>query len=484
MLGSQELIIDGEVFTRGMSSSSEATDGGFSPETDAMNPIAVPDVLYAPAAPTDASTNLTGQIIASCEDPTGTYGRLFVSSDGSQVGRHYSGSTSNVLTARGASDSGGTYVQGKTDMIAYKGEVYSTSSVYLNRWSSVGSSNTFNFTFFQFNDSTAPHPALVYEDNAFYGDGNLLRRQTSAGGTPSTILTLPTGSIIVALGIDAGSGKMLISYIGQGNLSATINTIAKVGFYDGFSNKLSRAVVVEEMITAFPNSEGVQYASYGQNLGYWNGSGVSFLRRFSAIAFDNTELLYKHHFATIGSTLYFIVDTQIIAHGHIRAGGPKVFYPAFKNNVNSNNLTHICSLGSGLLGISFTTSLFYTWSTISVATTNTMTFRTNMYRFPRPIQIRSAYIEWYDAVANNVGSSINLYFYNRAVIGNSDGFEIFSTLQNTTGSDVRELAADAVPKPSGTSTNATRGRAFRFRLNADTTNHGISRIIIYYDWVE
>ena len=469
-----------------MSSSAEISDGGFSPDTDGVNLTAVPGVIYAPALPTDKSTNATGNIIASCEDPSGNYQRILLSSDTTDDGQLYSADGDGDLTVRGSEDATQNYVQGRADIVAYKGEVYFTSNEYVGRYSSIGSSNTVAPQFFLFNSALVPHPALVYEDNVYYGDGNLLRRQTTAGGAPATILTLSTGQIILALGIDPGSGKMLVSYVSQLNLSGTINTQSRVGFYDGQSDKLDRSVIVEEQITAFPVAEGVQYASYGRNLGYWNGSGVSFLRSFPSIAYDNTELLYKHHFTSIGSTLYFIDNLQIIAHGHITQGGPKVFWPVFKNLVNSNNLTYVSNLGNDLLSFSYATSQHFTVSVTSVASTNTMVFFTNWFRFPRPIEIRSAFLEFSDAITSGVTPGV-LTFNNRAYHGSTGALLSFTSLASSTGGATRETVIPIVPQIGNQATTGaqpTRGRSFRFRFATDTVNIGAARIIIYYDPVE
>jgi len=474
MLGANQLVIDASDFTRGMSSSNELPDGGFSPDTDAVNLLSVPGVIYAPALPVDKSTNATGHIIASCEDPSGTYQRLLVSTQlATDDGQLYSADTDGDLTVRGSEDTTNNYIQGRCDMVAYKGEAYITTNEEVIRWSSIGSSNTIDTSFFTFNSSLAPHPAQVFEDNVYYGDGNLLRQQTSAGGAPTTILTLPTGSIIVALGIDSGSGKMLISYIGQYNVSGTINTFAKVGFYDGNSLKLSKTVLVEEMVTAFPVSGGTLYCAYGNNLGLWNGAGITFLRKFTGIAYDNTELMYKQHFTNIGNTLYFIDNLQIIAHGAVRQGGNRVFYPVYKNNESANNLFHVYNLGNNLLGFSYSTDQHFTVDISSVASTNTMAFVTNHYRFPRPVVIDSVYIEWVDAVAD-AATPVTIAYTNRSVIGSSGSFLATAVITNNSGSAIRETFSDVLGMASD------QGRVFSFRFSTATNNYGIARVIFYY----
>src|SRR3990167_8914939 len=445
MIGKDYISISASDFIRGMSSSAEIADGGFSPDTDGVNLINTPGILYAPALPASVS-GLTGQVIASAEDPTGTFNRIMVTADADDDGRIFSLSGANVIAAIGSEDTTLNYIQGRTDMIAYKDEIYITASDDIIRISDIAGTPTVDVSFMSgtFGDNLAPHPAIVFEDNAYYGDGNQLWQQTAAGTPPTVILTLPVGSVIVTLGIDPGSGRMLLSYVGQLNASGTRSTQARVGFYDGQSNKLDRAVIVEEMITAFPTSEGTLYAAYGQNLGYWNGSGVKFLRRFPNIGFDNTELLYKHHFASIGNTLYFLDNLKIIAHGEIVRGAGKVFYPAFTNVVNSNNLTHIFHIGSGVIGMSFATSLFYTWDTISIASTNTMTFYTNFFRFPRPIEIRSVFFEFATAVTSGVTPGA-ITLLNRAYHGSTGSYNSFTSIASSTGGATRETVVPVVP---------------------------------------
>ena len=494
MIGKQALVIDASDFVRGMSTSGEISDGGFSPDTDSVNPQVVPGAIYAPALRTDKSTNLVGEIIASCIDPINdadAFNRIAVSADSTDDGRVYSVDADGDLALIGAEDTGRNYVQGRTDMIAYKNEVYITTDTHIVRvydTDANGSLDTLNTTFASFTNSVfVPHPAIVYEDNAYYGDGNLLLRQTAANSAPATILTLPADSIIIALGIDPGSGKMLISYAqGFKGISLTNSQFAKVGFYDGSSNKLSRTVIVEEIITAFPTAGGVQYAGYGNSLGYWNGSGISFLRKFTGITYSNTRLLYKHHFAAIGSTLYFLDGRSVIAHGHVIQGGSRVFWPAFYNQANSNNFTYIASLGQNLLSVSYSSAQHFTVDISSTASTNTMAFVTNWYRFARPIIIRSAFVEFADTVTSGV-TPATLSFNNRAYHGGTGSFNVFASLASSTGGATRETVVPIAPQIGNQATTGAQphiGRTFRFRIITDTTNTGIARIIIYYDVYE
>lgn len=464
-LGKKIFEIDYTNWAKGMSSSDDIPDAGFSPSTDAVNLIAVPGIMYQPTQPTDKSTGMLGDNIASCEDPAGSAYRLYVSSDTDQDGRFYSIDVNGTLTQRGSEDTGANYIQGRTDMIGYKGEVYVTNNNYIVRWQQPA---TFNLTFFTFNDTVAPHPALVYEDNAFYGDGNRLLRQDSAGGAPATIMTLPSNYIIIALGTDPGSGKILISTVGQYNTNGVVNSQPRVLYYNGFGDKAQKEVPVDEMITAFPYTEGQVYAAYGKNLGLWNGAGVTFLRTFN-IAYDNTELMYKHHFTSIASTLYFIEKTKIIAHGPVRQGGEKVFYPAYKNNVNSNNFTNVVNIGQGVLSLSFGTEKFYTWSTTSVATSNTQLFLSNVVDFDNEYWLRWVRIIYKNTVSNNVDPGSIRFLNENGTVQDVAQSGLFD-LRNTSGasSAYKDILNINI-----------RLKQVQTNLLLDTVNPGIRRIIGY-----
>lgn len=482
-LGKKIIVWDASDMAKGVSTSDSVSDAGFSTLTDQMNPTIEPGVCYIPAGATDKSTNATGDMIASTEDSTGTYTKLFLSANSSQDGQFYSIDSTGTLTTRGSADTSHNYIQGRTDFITYQSEGYATSDTTIIRWSAVGSANTFDTAFYTFNDSFAPHPALVYEDNAFYGDGNRLLRQTAAGVVPTVILTLSTGSVITALGIDPGSGKMLIGIVNQYNVSDTINSQSRVGFYDGFSNKLIRSVLMDDMITAFPTSEGQQYIAYGRNLGYWNGAGATWLRTLD-LTFDNTTLAYKHHFTSIGPTLYVIQKRQILAHGPIISNGPRVFYPIYYNYVNSNNLSNIAYIGtmssttSQGLSIGFSTSKFYTFDVNSIATGASQTIYSNrnpLSEFNDGIWLRRVVIYWKNKVSNNVDPGSIRFINEEGDFVTSIGQSGLFDLRNTSG------ASSAVKEILIGGGTGCRFNDFQFELLIDTINPGLRRVEIYGD---
>lgn len=466
MIGLQQLIIDASDWIKGMSSGPEISDGGFSTDSESGNPVNTPGVLYAPAAGIDIDTDirLTDEIIASSPDMVSFLGtnRLLVAENGS----YYSYNGTKIPAVALQTDSINTYQKGFTDIITYAGEAYVTTKEALVRWQNP---STFNNSFLAFTSTNRPHPAIVFEDNAFYGDKNLLLRQTSAGGTPTTILTLSSDQEIIALGVDPGTGKMLISTTNSLNISNTLTSINKLLWYDGFSNKPMKSVFVEDMILGFHTIGGITYVGYGQNLGYINGSGIQFLRSLLNVTLDQQDLPYKHNFASIGKTLYVVDGAKILAYGDI-IGGKKGFYYCYKNQINSNKFKSIFNAGSNKLGFSFVTSKLYTVDTSSVATLDKLDVYTNWYHFQRPVILRSMYLDMKGQIAST--GNFTLSYDIPGSTGNA------LSVRGGTQTSINEVKDIIGFLPSH------KTRSIRLRLQNATENDGIRKIIVYYDYAE
>ena len=465
MIGAKTIDFSAKDFIRGMSSTDFIEDGGFSPLTQGVNLTLAQGLIYAPADYTDASTNVTGSVIASCEDPlTSGADRVFLDNEGT----YYSFNGTTMTAAR--TDVVNAYVQGKTDMAAYSGAVFATSDATIVKWV-VDSS--FNATYASFSNNNVPHPVLVFEDNIYYGDKNLLLRQNGVSGAPATILTLPTSQTIVALGIDPGTGRMLISITEGLNLSDTLFRTNRVAYYDGFSNKALKVVIVDDMITAFCPVGGIMYIGYGRNLGYWTGAGIQFLRKID-IDFVSTDLLYKQHFTNSGRTLYFIEGNRIIAHGDIIGDGNKVFYPVFEN-FGLSDFTHISNIGSSTtspkLGYFYATDKFRILplaSSTGIGIAGGCVLYTNDYNFDRPVTFNQAIIEY----GTDIPTDGNQYGILRLIDSSNQTITIGdSTLFTNTTAGIREVEG---PYPS----IKTRKIQLRYTFVQNTP---IKRITIFYN---
>jgi hypothetical protein len=480
MIGKHTLEIGAADFIKGVSSGADINDGGFSNETDNVNLTANPGVLYAPAASVNSDTDsrLTGNIIASSPDMnvTSPTNRLLVTDDGKAY--RYNGTK---ITAAGvALTAAKTWVAGFTDLVTFAGEAYATSKEAMTRWQNDDTIDGGADYPYAFTNQTVPHPELVYENNLYVADGNLLKVTPSAGVAPTTVLTLSADQIIIALGIDPGSGLMLISTTNALDISSTLTSINRLHWYDGNSLKSSKVAIIEDAILGFHCVGAIVFVGFSNNIGYLSGSGIQWLRRLNNVTADNTQLPYKHHMAHVANTFYVLDGKQVMAYGEVLAGR-KVWYPAWSNPVNSNKPTFLADVGNKKLGMGFATTKFYTFDTASVATIDSMMLFSHKYVFPRPVFIRGIYIEYATSIANN-DANRSLYYLTEAqgagFVFMQDPSATFTALKNTSGANayfidvpINGMLADKV-------------RMLQFRYNVDTVNPGLRRIVVAYDVAE
>lgn len=401
MIGAKNIEISSENLIEGMSTTPYLTDGGFSNETSSINLTAVPGLAYSQGPITFASgTTIMGNLIASCEDPTPAPAltgitRALVDNQGN----FYSLSGSTITNVHTDGTNPTLYSAGFTDMIAFAKQFASAGTILVTNQKSivswvVGGSFTDAFFNFQFQINT-PHPALVYQNNAYYGDGNLLLRQSAPDATPVTVLTLAQQQTIVTLGIDPGSGLMLISTVDGLNYSDTLNKVTMIQYYDGVSPQVRKQVITEDMITAFHPVGAILYVTYGSNIGYWSGSGVKFLREID-IQLVGAQLAYKHHVSHIDTTLYVVEGSKVIAYGDIIRGKAPVFYYPY---VGISTISMIANLGSEQLGVADVTGIstnqleIFSMADVSSVGKN-LTFNSLRYVFSRPVVFNGIVIEY------------------------------------------------------------------------------------------
>lgn len=479
MQGKHQLIIDASEFLKGISSGAEISDGGFSPTSRGFNLLKTPGVLYAPAQAADADTDnrlsTTVSIIASAPDMATAMSdrRLLVGNNSSQDGTFYRYDGTKIIAAAYATDTTRNYVKGITDIITFAGEAYVTSFSHIARWQN---DNTITQDFFAFTVTTVPHPAIVFENNAYYGDGNTLKRQTAAAGTPATILTLSSDKIIVALGIDPSTGYMLISTVSTWNASNTGTGTNRVLWYDGFSNKVRKSIIVEDMVTAFHSHGGIVYVGYGTRIGYLTGNGIEFLRQLKTVTLNQTQLPWKNNFASVGNTVYVLDGHQVLAFGKIIKNGPTIFYYAYHNfiggSASTNTLSFLADGGSSRLLFS-ETGEFYHFDTSSVSSIDSFSLVSNFYQFPRPVFLRRIQLEFIDNISSGV---MSFQYEDERRNGLSLGTE-WGTLTSQKIHGYVGFGGDD-------SSDSNKVTQFRLTLSYTTTNAGLKRAVIYYDYAE
>ena len=483
MKGSQSLIIDIQEILKGMSSSDDISDGGFSPLTEGLNLVGNPGAIYAPAALVDADSDviLTGGIIASVPDHNlaDVDARLLVADNGTFY--KYNGTKLQYPDEAAAEDSANTFAKGFTDAINFDGSSFFTSKEKITKWSGA-STFDHDYTTSAFANTTYPHPAIVFENNAFYGDGKLLLRQTSATAAPATILTLSGDEVIIALGLDPSTSKMLISTTQTLDVSQTLSMRFRVYWYDGVSNKADKVIDVEDAINAFINFGGRIYVGYGTNIGYLMGSGIEFVRSLLEVYKDSNYLPTKHSFAIVGKMLCVTDGVKVLALTKI--AGRDVWHYCGKNKLASpdnGKLRAIFPMGLGKLGMSMDTTKCYTLAVSAISasvaetaptTLNKFYFMTNWYNFARPIKPQSVELEYISQVASSGNISLSYFDQNAATSAGS--------LARKNGTRTNTFVIDEMVGFLTTQ----KVTALKFLLENATTNDGLKRIILYYDWFE
>lgn len=469
MIGKYQIEIDAKDFVRGMSTSDHIADGGFSSETDQTNITSPVGTIHSPALPTDASTNLAGEIIASAGDANVLGNSKYFLTD---TGKFYTWNDT-TLTLR-QTDAVKTYQENTSDFVQFQLQAFATSTTDVTLLTGTDLA-TIDATWWTVTKAKSPlqtsqrHPLLVYENSMWIGDKEKLHQWDGTTATEGK-LVLSSEQSIVSLGIEPGSGYMLIATTEGTNASNTKPHIAKIHIWDGFSTKPLRTIIVEDAVNTIYSVGGTTFMTYGTKLGYWNGSGITYLRTFKNLTLNSDTLIYKHRISSVGNTLYIADGPQVLAYGEVLPGA-KVFYYALKNSPagTPTNINVLANIGNGNLGFGYPTAKFYTWSPTSVASSNTSDFKTNRFNFPRPVYIRSAYVEWSDVVGNNITPAT------LRIIDENGTETLFSSLQNISGSNTYFIQTSAMD---------LKVRTAQFRIVSNAGNYGIRRLVIYYDVAE
>jgi len=491
-------------FLLGVSTSAESSDGGFSSDTTGTNLTVKPGVLMPPGPVTDASTNLTEELIASTEDPG------YLGDDRVMVGDEKGLYTfdSGALTKEATAAPTGDITLGTSDMVSWFDDndnlvyYYITTAAGANgdivRWNGGATVvNDYWTSASHLNQSalsayTPYRPLLVYEKNLYIGDANRLHRVEPDETVTAGILSL-TGAndssveppeVISALGIDNSSGYMLIATSFSNDYSAARNGRSRLYYYDGFSNKTLKVINTHGTITAIVSVGDATHVFYGNKMGLFTGSGIKHLRTFRFNVGDSTDLIYKHKVTVIDDTIYIaeqnklgsaIYPTTIMAYGPVQQGGQNIFYPVLSPDTTNKEISLLCPVDGAKLGFSYATDKFFTYDTTSTASViiGGAFFQSNWYRFPRPVELRNVIIELESQLDTGTEAIMTIQIEDE----NRDTTTIQTFLQDTNNRAV--LISPTI---------GMKVTAFRLKhINAPETPadiHGVNRFVVFYDYVE
>lgn len=462
-------------------------DGGIGPSSYNINPVGQPGVLRAMGSAASVGDTLSGNILASCEDPrastTSSTSKFVVDS----TGKLYT-LDNDTLTLRATPASSSGYSDATTDMVVFQGNIYITKTtdiVKVTVPSSIGSAWTLDESWWDTTLAQSPltalntvHPMLVFENQLWIGDSEKLQTVTT-GAVASTALTLNTNDRITALGIDPGSGLMLIGIATYAGNNASTPARFFVALYDGYSAKVRRRIPVDGLITSFRSVGGTVYVGVGNTVGVWNGSGVTFLRRLSQAGINSSTLPYKSRLSYFQNTLLVADGTDVLAYGDI-ANGKKVWYPFYRNQVNSNFIGAIVtttttttsgssgSPNSPVIAINDTGTSIRMVEPMDTSLIATGLYYTPKINFERPVNIRR----------------IRLFTTGITTTAGIGGIGIIDEDTNTTTPAVSTFVVASGTRYRFDFDFNKQLQELQLKLTLGTQAFGIIRAVIYYDVVE
>lgn len=473
MNGKYQIQLGADQFISGMSSSDFATDGALGTSSAGLNPFVTPGVIRALATSTDLSSNVIGNIIASSEDSQSisAYNRTFIDASGN----YYTYNGSSVTKTNTATTNAAFYITAKTDMVSFAGNTYvTTGNGDIDRWLTSGPTLTNSWwvgTKSQASmNSLVPHPMVAYQGNLYIADANKLNTIASDSSTIALgVLTLNSNEIIYALGIDPGTGLMMISVQTTVNISDTLTSKFFVYLYDGISAKATRKIIVDDLVTAFFNMEGTVYVGMGLTIGEWNGSGVTFLRKLQNTTANFADMPYKHHFTGVRNILHVIDGQSVLSYG-ASVPGKKGFYYTATNPSGSGHLSAIFGLGSGVIAIAYATNKLASFDFTSTAAGSATLYFNNIY-FPRPIMVRRMRMMTTGITTTSGIGSFGIEDERNVLF--QPAVSSFVVLSTATPMYVFDADFSNV-----------KLQAVQPKIGIDTQGFGIVRVYVYYDVVE
>lgn len=388
-----------------MATTDYVPDGGIGASSININPVVVPGTIRATYSVVPGGDGVSAAtLIASCEDPrTGSASsldRVFVDDDGVMYALTSGASFSDVKTPA----SGSGYSMSITDMASFDSAVFTTKTTNIVKGTVSGATWTLDETWWTGTEGQAAlqgngtrHPELVFENFLWFADGEKLHNVDEAGTSAADVLVLGVNERINALGIDPGSGLMMLGVTTILDSSNNFSSQNYIMLYDGYSPKVRRKIPVVGTVTSFTNVGGSVYVGIDNTIGLWNGSGVTFMRRLLANGTSDGDISYKMRVTAFQNTLVVVDGQQLLAYGDI-ANGKRVWYPLYKNQVNSANIDFVAfsatvestspSGNKPILLVNFSTTLVYLVSPLDAANVAAGTYYSTFYNFERPIFIR------------------------------------------------------------------------------------------------
>lgn len=314
-----KIIIDPTKIIQGECQSDWISDKGFSPDSYGLNLTKKRGLLYFAEAVTDrGGATLTASIIAA------TYDKNILGNDG-----YFLDGGGSFYTLDGATFTkrqtavADTFSIGTSEMIQFQGNLYATSAQRIVQLtgSDLTSIDSSWWTALQ---NSYRHPMERVEDTLYIGDLNNIHTWNGTTSTAAAIV-LPTDVNITSLRKHP-DGKTLLAFCGlTANYSHTKGLGGRIYYIDTNTKSWTREVDLEVQVEGSRVIGGTIFISFGNNIGYFDGNGVKFLKK---LKIESSNTIYSHSMIAYENFLVVRDSYEALAFGNLGAGN--VWWRIFK----------------------------------------------------------------------------------------------------------------------------------------------------------
>lgn len=326
--GSRRFTLDARTFLRGVSTSEETQDGGFSPASKGVQIFVTAGLVHAGAAFSNewtAAIQSNGYFAFTNWHTTVSPGLgRALSSNASFDGYFYSLNDTSGQPTLEATDTGRDYKPGISDMLKYGTSILTTSTA--NVALSDFDYSTNDFTWWTVTRghaalSTNPiwHGLVEYGGIVYIADGRYLH---SWDGTTSTtqVLDLPAGMSITSMTVHNNLLTISAEFYFD-NLAGNYYRGSKIFTWDGFSPSWLSEADVNERIDTLVSEGGVLFVTTPRFFGYFNGVSIVPIREL-------TTQVRKYQITSARDRIYIAQGSDVLCYGNPILGRPRVFsYP-------------------------------------------------------------------------------------------------------------------------------------------------------------
>ena len=269
---------------------------------------------------------LGGNVIAGLTVPGSTAAdSVLVSSDG----KYYSTSGTTIAEIGDDSAHAANYIKGRVELKYFQGDFFATNNGDIVQFEN--NLTTFDYSWWvTTKGKTAlsilgPHPMEVVEDTLYIAD--LEKIHTFDGATAVyNQVSLPIGYVITAMRVHTDGRYLKVFATDTYNFSHDDKSQSKLYIFDTVTLEFVNSYDLEEQVEGAINSGGICFCTYGDNFGYFTGSGLKLIRKIT-LPGSGADPLYSPAISILNNTVLFPSKDYANAFGDVSGKGDIFFFP-------------------------------------------------------------------------------------------------------------------------------------------------------------